>query len=255
MTFTTTRRIFFASAKLPAKYFVLSMAMLSFATSSWGSPIMIDDFLTPQSVTGTANTPNAFSSVAAPEAIGGERDMEVHLMGGFTSLSLSSNPFGGELLVHDSGATVTGMSTTVWDGVDGSSAINYSGLGGVDLLTGQDAVQLDFVVADLTGSISLTIYDASDATGATSSAATFSLPGGIFTPTQVLLPFTDFTTLGANGAANFANVGAIKLDISNDTTGSLDVIIGRISVVPEPGSITLALVAGLMMVLFGFHKN
>ncbi|MCA9198492.1 MAG: PEP-CTERM sorting domain-containing protein [Planctomycetales bacterium] len=227
---------------------VILCCFLGLTLQANAASILIDDFVTTQSITATASSPNAFSSVAAAEALGGERDMELQLTGGFTSLTLSANPFGGELLVHDSGATVTGSSVTVWDGLDNAAAIDYTGLGGVDLATGQDSFLLTGVVADLTGAISLTVYDASDATGGTSSTASISLPGGILAPTDMTLPYASFTTFGSNGAADFSNVGALKLEISNTTSGSLDVIIGSVSAVPEPNSAVLFFAAAGLMI-------
>ncbi|MCA9214400.1 MAG: PEP-CTERM sorting domain-containing protein [Planctomycetales bacterium] len=235
---------------LAGKFVATLWLSLIFTGPASASTILIDDFVTPQSVTATASSPVAFSSVPAPEAIGGERDMELSLTGGFTSLSLSSNPFGGELLVHDSGATVTGSSVAVWDGPDANSAINYTGLGGVDLSTGLDAFMLNGLIADLAGEISVTVFDASDATGGTSSTSTLSLPGGMLVPTDVALPYASFTLAGINGAADFANIGAIRLAISNETSGSLDVLIGSITAVPEPSSalgLITACFAGLGM--------
>lgn len=221
--------------------FVPAMVVLSGALPASAATILIDDFITPQSISVTASTPTGSSIVSAPEALGGERDMKLALTSGFTSLTLSSNPFGGELLVHDSGATVKGISSTIWDGPDGSDDVDYDGLGGVDIGTGNNAFLLSGVVADLSGTISLIVYDASDASGQTWSQADFSLPGTVLAPSELQIPFTDFNFHGSGGAVDFANVGAIELQIENITTGSLDVILHSVSVVPEPSSLWLAL--------------
>lgn len=217
---------------------------LAVAPSARAATIVIDDFMTSQSAVATAGSPIASSSIAAPEALGGERDMLVDLISGPTALSLSVNPFGGELLIHDSGAAVQGSSMTVWDGMDGDpTAIDPTGLGGVDITGGglNDALRLSYVLADLTGVVTLTVYDASDASGATWSRAIVNLPGGIFAPVDIDVPFTDFSTVGVNGAASFSNVGAISLQIANTSTGSLDVLLSRISTVPEPATGLLVL--------------
>jgi hypothetical protein len=137
------------------------------------------------------------------------------------------------------GAAVKGFSLLVWDGPDGDpNTIDATGLGGVDLTGGgsNDKIRLSELLADLTGTISLTVFDAADATGNTWSRAIFALPGGIFVPTDIDIPFSDFSLVGSNGAASFTNVGAFSMEIKNLTTGSLDVQMGAISAVPEPAT-------------------
>jgi hypothetical protein len=218
-----------------------AMAVLSLAGPAKAA-ILIDDFITQQSVSANPVTTVAGSSVAAAEALGGERDLLVTFVSGFSSLSLASNPFSGELLISDSGATVKGRSEVVWDGVDGDPfAVDPTGLGGVDLTTaGNNAFQFNVLFADLVGSIVFRVYDASDATGGTWSEGVLPLPGSIFVPVDLLLPFASLTTVGPNGAANLANVGALMMTIDNTVTGSLDVAIGKIEVVPEPSTAFLA---------------
>jgi hypothetical protein len=227
-------------AKLPLAKSSLAAAILAAVSfQPVQAAIMIDDFITFQEITATASVPTASSSVAAPEVIGGERDMSVSLVSGFTTLSLSVNPFGGDLLVHDSGASVIGSSTIVWDGPDGDpTALDPTGLGGVDLTDGGmlDKFRLSYLLADLTGEVTMTVYDASDATGDTWSQTTMILPGGIFAPVDVDAAYTDFATAGPNGAASFNNVGAISMSIANTSTGSLDVLISRVQCVPEPSA-------------------
>jgi len=225
-----------------ARTWLFGAAAVLLLAGNANAAILIDDFITQQTISANPAAPNAASSAGAPEAIGGERDLLVQFVSGFTSLSLASNPFTGELLISDSGATVKGRSEVVWDGVDGDAkVIDPTGLGGVDLTAGgNDQFKFNVVFADLLGSLSFRIYDASDATGNTWSEGTLALPGGIFAPVDLFLPFASLTTVGPNGAANLANVGAIKMVIDNTTTGSLDVAIGDIYAVPEPSTLVLA---------------
>jgi hypothetical protein len=158
--------------------------------------VLIDNFVTVQSALATAGSPVGSSALAAPEAIGGERDIHADLVSGSTALSVFVNPFGGEIFVHDSGAGVKGFSLIVWDGPDGDpTSINPVGLGGVDFTSsGQNhAIRLASVLADVSGVVSLTIFDADDASGDTWSRAMFSLPGGIYSPMDIDIPFADFT--------------------------------------------------------------
>jgi hypothetical protein len=220
-----------------------ALAVASFS-SAQAAPILIDDFITPQAVTATAGFPTASSSVAAGEAIGGERDISVEMLAGFTSLSLSVSPFAGELLVHDSGASVLGSSLVVWDGPDSDpTTLDPAGLGGIDLTSGGtlDAFRLSYLLADLAGEVTMTVYDAGDATGDTWSQVTMLLPGGIFAPVDVDADYASFSTIGPNGAADFTNVGAISMQIANTSTGSLDVLLTRVECVPEPSAGLLSL--------------
>jgi hypothetical protein len=237
---------------------VAALLLVAVTTSAARSAtIMIDDFVTQQSSLATAAAPANSSTASAPEAIGGERDMQVALISGKTALSLNVNPFGGELLIHDSGAQVRGYSLTVWDGMDMDPiALDPAGLGGLDLTDGgrNDKIRLSQVTADLTGSMLLTVYDSSDASGNTWSQAVVALPGGIFASADIDVPFTNFTNVGAGGAASFANVGAISMRIENTTTGSLDVEMASIFAVPEPAACLLA-TFGLLGLLIPLRRR
>lgn len=221
---------------------LLGAAAVLLLTGPAKAAILIDDFITTQTVSANPVTTVNGSAALAPEAIGGERDLLVEFVSGFTSLSLASNPFSGELLISDSGATVKGRSTVIWDGKDGDpKVIDPTGLGGVDLTVGgNNAFEFNVLFADLVGSVVFRVYDASDATGDTWSEGTLALPGGVFAPVDLFLPFASLTTVGPNGAASLANVGALTMLIDNTTTGSLDVAIGDIYAVPEPSTLLLA---------------
>jgi hypothetical protein len=225
-----------------ARTWLLGAAAVLLLAGNAKAAILIDDFITQQTISANPVTTVAGSFAAAPEAIGGERDLLVEFVSGFTSLSLASNPFSGELLISDSGATVKGRSSVIWDGADADpKVIDPIGLGGVDLTVGgNNAFQFNVIFADLVGSVLFRVYDASDATGDTWSEGTLALPGGIFAPVDLLLPFASLTTVGPNGAASLANVGALVMVIDNTTTGSLDVAIGDIKAVPEPSTMVLA---------------
>jgi hypothetical protein len=236
-----------ASPGILAKWISRSAAGLGLVlatAAAQATPLMIDDFITSQTVSATSGTPIATSSTTALEALGGERDIRVEFLSGSTVISLSTNPYGGEFLIHDSGAAVKGSSLTVWDGPDmNANLIDFDGLGGVDLLQGGglDALQISDLLADVVGDVTLTIYDAGDPTGSKWSSAVYSIPGAIFAPVNVTIPYSSFTTLGPGGAADFSNVGAISLAISNTTTGSLDVQMSSLQAVPEPSGALLAL--------------
>jgi len=220
------------------------------------APIMIDDFITAQSIFATAATPIATASATAPETIGGERDIKLQYLSGSTAISVSTNPFGTGLFIHDSGSAVKGSSLTVWDGKDSNgNVIDYDGLGGANLVAGGlNAFEMKDVLADLVGDLILTVYDASDIAGNKWSRATLNLPGGMFAPTDILMPYASFVTVGPGGAASFANVGAISMEVKNATTGSLDVEMSSIQAVPEPATGLLAL-GGLSLLTLGTRRR
>lgn len=81
------------------------------------------------------------SSVAAPEAIGGERDLFVNKTSETGAVQLSVNdPLLPDLLSFDSLQFGDGIRRVVWDGVDGDAAtIDDSGLAATDLTSGDEA--------------------------------------------------------------------------------------------------------------------
>jgi hypothetical protein len=122
-------------------------------------------------------------------------------------------------LRHSQDTGVIGQSLVQWDGVDGSIALNTTGLNGFDLTEGgvHNAIAVTVIANDLPANLVFTIHS-----GANASAVTIALPGGITTaspPVTFAAPFVAFTTLSGSGA-NFTSAGAIELLIDgfNDST-------------------------------------
>ena len=154
---------------------------------------------------------------AAPEAIGGERDLIVNKtsVNGAVQINVDS-PLLPNLLTFDSISTGNGDRRVVWDGVDGAAAINDNGLS-ADLTSAGSATGLSLDIgADLAGGAAIVrIYSDDGGAGATRfSSATIPIPntGGGTTMTE-FVPFSSFIT-GGGGGADFTNVGAIELDIT-----------------------------------------
>jgi large repetitive protein len=195
----------------------------------------IDGFTTPQTV--TAAMPVGTTSVAAaaaPEALGGERDMSATLVGGQTgdSVTLAANS---GILAIDAGFNALGRYQVVWDGADNNaSVLNPTGLrvggSGVDLTEGGTTAFLELSgLADKAGgTLRVRVY--TDATNYSQATVTLGASGG---QSALLSLATDFTPAGGTGA-NFTNVGAIELTVET-TAVALD---GQLSALRMIGSKT-----------------
>ncbi|QDT08378.1 Large cysteine-rich periplasmic protein omcB precursor [Planctomycetes bacterium K23_9] len=170
-------------------------------------------------------------SQLAPEALGGERDLFVNKTSVNGAVQLSVNdPLLPNVLTFDSIQTGDGERRVVWDGVDGDAVtINDNGLS-QDLTANGEAegIRLEFG-ADLAGGNAVVRLYSDDANAATTnrfSTATIPIPvtGGGTTTTEYV-PFSNFISAGGGGV-NFADVGAIELDISgaSNINGTADLV-------------------------------
>ena len=194
----------------------------------------IDTFdTTTQSASDTTNDSVSVTSVAAaPEAIGGERDLRVNLTSATGALLLSANdPLAPGVLTFSTTGAATGERVITWDGTDGTAAtVLDTGLGGIDLTSTDTATGFNLKIgADLAGgTITLRVYS-DDGVGGTAtrfSTATISLPvtGGSASAFEYI-PFTSFTA-GGGGGANFTAVGAIEAEIAGvaNMDGEIDLV-------------------------------
>lgn len=197
---------------------VLSAGLCFICASATAAPLVIDDFSTNQSAMTITFPPagTSMSSGASGQALlGAERDMQISLNSGIIAGNVMSATVSSGFLSYSQDATIAGSMTCQWDGVDGSSSLNPTGLGGIDLTGGGslDALQFNVAFDDLPLNMLWTVY--SDAGNA--SSATLALPGLIFSSTSFSIPFSAFApTLGAG--ADFASVGAITLDAGSSVT-------------------------------------
>ncbi|MCA9155043.1 MAG: DUF11 domain-containing protein, partial [Planctomycetales bacterium] len=181
---------------------------------------VIDPFnVTSQSVSASnITTLTDASSVAAPEAIGGERDLFVELTSATGSISIDVNGLIANMLDSQASSSAVGNRNVTWDGVDNdATALNATGLGGVDLTSGgaDQAFNLTVAANKVGGQVMLTVY--TDA--ANFSTFTFNIDDIDGTANEVVaVKFTDFTTAGGTGA-NFSNVGAIEMDLISAVVG------------------------------------
>ncbi len=171
--------------------------------------VTIDTFDTMQIVEDPPTPPpaglTAASSVAAPETIGGERDMLVDLTSQFGELVLSSNFVGQPLLSFSATATATGSRQVVWDGADGDpNSIATNGLSNFDLTEGGANSRFEFEAgADLVGgTVTLTVY--TNGGVATSAVAMIPNTGGAWAPRSrfPLVPLSE-PTLRTSGPLSY----------------------------------------------------
>ncbi|XZE35550.1 SdrD B-like domain-containing protein [Pirellulaceae bacterium SH501] len=173
----------------------------------------IDSFdTTSQTVTAsTSGTNPDFNSIAAAEALGGERDLFANATSGSISIEVD-NPSTTNQVVFNVGAGANGTRQIVYDGADGDGQVlDNTGLGGVDLTSGGTANGFRLTIGGEAGtSITITVNS-----GANASSRTVSIPttaGGA--PTDILeVLFSDFTTSAGTGA-DFEDVGAITFEVT-----------------------------------------
>ncbi len=193
---------------------------------------VVDGFDTPQLPPLTLTFPGDLnqtddSSVAGAGILGGERDLEIQMTGGNINNSTLTASVDSNVLFVECGPLVTGVIRAVWDGVDGSPVIDFTGLG-IDLTAAgtYDRFRLGIQADDLPATVTIRVY--SDATN--HSTRILNLPGGIVS-TNYDLYFSDFTGTGGSGA-NFANVGAVVLEIQTQSQqGALDLALDFLVVV------------------------
>ena len=172
----------------------------------------VDTFdTTEQTVTANPVTPTASSSVAATEAIGGERDVLVTYTSGTGEVAVQIDQFDSNIFAFVSGTGVVGNAVIQYDGVDGSATVlNAAGLGAVNL-SGSDANAglLLAIRGDSVGATAvLRVY--SNATDF--STTTISIPDQITTE-EIFVPFSSFV-VGGGAGATFTSIGAIELLIN-----------------------------------------
>jgi hypothetical protein len=213
--------------------------------------VVIDDFDTYSflNVTGPPSGPaSLFSSYTTSESIGGERDVFIERTSansGAVAMDISGSVL--SQLSYASAPSTSGNLRLVYDGLDGLSALNPTGLGGVDLT--QSGVNTGVFLrsaSDLGASITFTVYTDADRF----SVVTVPIAADpSFTFMDYYTDFTSFSPAGSSGGASFTNVGAITLELNGSTAGTDVSIQTVVASVPEPGSCFLIFAAGMALLL------
>lgn len=186
--------------------------------------LTLDDFEDGTMAAGALNGQVQTASASATGAVGGARKLRVETFtGGTTSDTSAFVEFG--LYNHSQDAQTTGESRITWDG--GTGLFDPDGLGGIDLTNdGGTEMILDVTSFDYPSNNSITlrlsVYDANDLTGNTSSTAVITLNSVISSSTAISIPFSSFTFNGPAGPAAFTNVGAIVLRIDGSASPAAD---------------------------------
>lgn len=225
----------------------LAVGTLALASPA-GAVLLIDDFSSTQNLVLASEAEFVASSAPALDAIGGERDLEIKRVTGSGVATVNVNAGDQGQLLFDSPPATEAILRLVWDGPDGDAQTDdFTGLESVDLTDGGalEAFEIEFD-SELTTRFSLRIYDWSDSTGMTWSEATVDVdatPSGTFGFLEI--PFTEFSLDGPEGAASFANVGAVSLEIAGPA--GFDLALQSVRVVPEPAATSLAGLAALAL--------
>ena len=226
-----------------------ALILLALSPIAWAD-LMIDDFSASQyfSVSGApSGYKSAFNSVADLAILGGERDAFLERTSTNSgSISMDVNGSFTDAMAYASSPATSGRAIITYDGTDGSSAFNPTGLGGVDLTLGGQYHGLNIhTTSDIGASVTFTIY--TDATR----YSTYTLPvlaDPTFTFVDYFVNWTSFTTgAGAASGADFTNVGAITLTMDGTTNPGTDIGIDYFAAsVPEPSGAVLLGTVGLL---------
>ena len=209
------------------------------ATETRAASLLIDAFDTAQTLQANSGSPTDSGSVGPVAGIiGGHRDTTANWTSGPNDVDVDIDTGTASAFDMSTGSDTLGNAKIQWDGGDGSTVLNPTGLGGVDLTLAStlNAINLEVLFDDLPVDVILTVYT----DGSNWSSALLSLPGGIFSPQSESVLFSSFVA-GAGAGADFANVGAIELEISTQfpaTDLTLDFV--ESTFVPEPSSLALA---------------
>lgn len=229
---------------------VCSTLFLAFSTAK--ADLFIDGFSDFQDVS-VSGMPTGYKSasdfLSGGSILGTERDLFIERTsnnGG--SLSVDVNSSFGDAMAYASSPATFGRGIVTYDGIDGSNALDYTGLGGVDLTDGGQYYGLTLhSTSDLGASIRFTIY--TDETH----YSTYLLPvlaDPTFTFARYFADFADFTDGGVDGGADFSNVGAITMELDGTSHPGTDIGFDYFAAtVPEPSGALLLLCAGVVLIL------
>jgi hypothetical protein len=195
--------------------------------------VLIDNFNTTQTLTvsgGGANPVTSSNGVATGvDAIGGNRAINLTRTSGAGVATINVNS-PASVLAYGNDSDAESNATVIWDG-DTNNTLNTTGLGGLSLTeSGANNALRILVRSDLVVPITVTVYT----DGSNFAARTVNSPGGGLPFTEFFLLFSSFT---ATGSPDFANVGAVTMDVSGPQSFDVQVsLLEAINSVPEPST-------------------
>ncbi|QDV71242.1 Large cysteine-rich periplasmic protein omcB precursor [Rosistilla carotiformis] len=198
--------------------FTITPADASGATSG----TLVDNFLAgTQNLEATSATTTDESYFSDASILGGERDLLLTYTAGLR-VNLDTDPSEGTIL-YSSPSNALGGFEIVYDGVDGSSAINMTGLGGANLDDSGRAEYLQMMLgADVSGvPITITVFD--DAANYSTIQTTVPQTALGAASEELLLRLSDFVPTGTG--ADFSSVGAIRIAITGSAAFDSEVAV------------------------------
>lgn len=181
----------------------------------------VDTFNTTSQVVLASAGTTQNSVVAAVEAIGGERDIAIANTAGTGNLNIDVDLGNSNLLTFASGTGVVGTALIQYDGLDGVTTLDATGLGGADFSAGDALAGLLVSTRGDSPNSTVEIRVYSNATDF--SRTIVNIPDQVALD-EIFVPFSDFTIgTGATAVADFTSVGALEVFI--DGEAELDAVI------------------------------
>lgn len=262
-------------AAITAAFGFATTAQAGVVIDLFTDPVGGEQFVKTSTLNATVSDQNV---VAFPTAnvIGGYRDLSIKKTNddqGLANFGESKLSASGGVLAVDNAFGNYSKAVVTWDGSNNAGALGMSALPtgfggtGVDLTVGGTANQIfaDILGADLGFDYKITVWDMDGSKSILSAGVQFSVLSpvssnylfdwfnlasgsycnGVAAPPACTNPATelDFSILRSGGFIDFEHIGALQLELSNVSTASVDLGIGNITTVPEPGALALVGVA------------
>ena len=238
-------------------------ALLFSVGSAAQAGVIIDLFQGAQQTAATstlnATANNQSGPFAATSVLGQYRDLSIKKtfdnVGGI-NVGESSLSAGGGALQLDNATGNKSVGVVTWDGINNAGNlginVNTTGLGGVDLTAGgvANAILTGVIAADLGFNYQIRVWDMDGNKSILSAGVQFPV-----NPSDNIIADYQFSwfnlangnyniggldfNIARTGLIDFTNIGALQLELENSDRISVDLAIGSIQTIPEPGVLAL----------------